>query len=125
MPNPENLIGKGFDSRPENINKNGRPRKSFATINAKLKKQGVEPLTKKQLLDFYELVFNATEKELVALRNDEETPFVMKMIIQELGSAATRSKALQDYRNYMFAEVDTGPEIRIIGYGETKQIESK
>lgn len=24
MPNPENLIGKGFDAHPENINRNGR-----------------------------------------------------------------------------------------------------
>lgn len=27
MPKPENLIGKGFDKRPENINRKGRPRK--------------------------------------------------------------------------------------------------
>lgn len=25
MPKPENLIGKGFESRPQDINKNGRP----------------------------------------------------------------------------------------------------
>ncbi len=25
MPKPENLIGKGFESRPNDINKNGRP----------------------------------------------------------------------------------------------------
>jgi hypothetical protein len=27
MPKPENIIGKGFDKRPQNINKNGRPPK--------------------------------------------------------------------------------------------------
>lgn len=32
MPNPENLKGKGFDKRPENRNKNGRPRKWISTI---------------------------------------------------------------------------------------------
>ena len=26
MPKPENIIGKGFDKRPGNINKNGRPK---------------------------------------------------------------------------------------------------
>ena len=26
MPKPENIIGKGFDKRPENINRKGRPR---------------------------------------------------------------------------------------------------
>ena len=27
MPNAENLIGKGFDKNPENINRKGRPKK--------------------------------------------------------------------------------------------------
>lgn len=27
MPNPENIIGKGFDKRPENINRKGAPKK--------------------------------------------------------------------------------------------------
>ena len=27
MPNAENLIGKGFDKQPDNINRNGRPKK--------------------------------------------------------------------------------------------------
>ena len=34
MPNPENLIGKGFDKNPGNINRNGRPEgvKSRSTV---------------------------------------------------------------------------------------------
>jgi len=29
MPNPENVIGNGFDKRPDAINKNGRPKGSL------------------------------------------------------------------------------------------------
>jgi hypothetical protein len=32
MANPENLIGKGFDAHPENINKQGRPLKLFTIL---------------------------------------------------------------------------------------------
>jgi len=48
MPNPENLIGQGFHTNPERINRNGRPKgKSLATIARKL----------------LELQANLTEKE--------------------------------------------------------------
>lgn len=51
MPNPENLKGKGFESRPENINKGGRPvgAKSRSTIVQKWLSAEIEdinPLTK-------------------------------------------------------------------------------
>lgn len=107
----------GFDRNKQNINKLGRPRKSFASINNALDEAGVQKVTKKELLDFYERLFNLNEQELKDIRNNKETPFVIKLIIQELGTASTRSKALQDYRDYMFKEVDTAPEVRMIGYG--------
>lgn len=53
MPNAENLKGKGFDARPENINKSGRPvgAKSRSTIVQKwlsVEMEDVNPLTKKK-----------------------------------------------------------------------------
>ena len=47
MPNPENLIGKGFDKNPQNINRTGANRKSFASVNRELKKKGIKPIQKK------------------------------------------------------------------------------
>lgn len=35
MPKPENVIGKGFDKNPQNINKKGRPRKWISEIKDK------------------------------------------------------------------------------------------
>jgi hypothetical protein len=94
----------GFKGNPKNINKLGRPRKSFASINHSLKEKGVTPLRKSDLLEAYELIFNATENELIEIRNDKDVPYALKMIIQELGVASTRAKALQDYRNYVFGD---------------------
>lgn len=107
----------GFDKNKQNINKLGRPRKSFASINHKLKEAGVKQVSKSELLEFYGRLFNLTEKELKDIQENHETPFALKLIIQELGSSATRSRALQDFRDYMFKDVDTGPEVRMIGYG--------
>jgi len=32
MPNPENIVGKGFEKHPERINKAGRPRKYVSLL---------------------------------------------------------------------------------------------
>ena len=68
MNTKENLGNKantnGFDKNPQNINKKGRPRKSFAIINYELLQKGVEPLTKVQLIEAYSLIFNATKDDL-------------------------------------------------------------
>ena len=108
----------GFDKNKDNINKLGRPRKSFNSINHKLKEAGVKPVSKKELVEFYGNLFNLTFEELKDIRDNPETPYALKLIIQELGNASTRSRALQDFRDYMFKDQDTGPETRFIGYGK-------
>jgi len=106
----DNFKGKqntnGLKENPDNINKTGVNRKSFASINNEMLAKGVEPLTKKQLVKAYELVLNATEEELLEIAEDKQTPYGLKLIIVELNKPKTRSKALQDYRNYMFGRAD-------------------
>jgi len=115
MPNPENLTGKGFDSNPENINKKGRPRKSFNTINKELKDKGITPLTKSHLIEAYELIFNSNEEDLKKIASDESTPYGLKLIIKELNDKKTRSKALADYRDYMFGKAKESRDITTNG----------
>ena len=105
MANEENLTGaEDFRKNPQNINRNGRPRKSFALINAELKEKGVEPLTKSQLIEAYSLIFNATEDDLKELAKAENTPCAMKIIIEELKGKASRARAFNDYRDYLFGK---------------------
>ena len=100
----ESAKGQGFDKNKQNINTKGAPRKSFSTINNELKEKGVEPLTKTQFIEAYTLIFNATDKELKIIANDLNVPLVLRLIIKELSNTKTRSKALADYRDYMFGK---------------------
>lgn len=94
----------GFAQNPENINRRGANRKSFATVNNLLKSKGIQPLTKEQLIEFYTLIFNATEDELKRLSTDKKIPYMLRLVIGELNNKTTRSKALTDLREYMFGK---------------------
>ena len=108
MANEENLKKwkKGQSGNP-----NGRPRKSFASINAELKAKGIDKLSKSDLLDAYALIFNSTEDDLVNIANDKNTPYALKIIIMELNDKRTRAKAMQDYRDYTFGRATENIEV--------------
>lgn len=93
--------GKKF-KKGESGNPNGRPRKSFASINAELKEKGILPLSKTDLIDAYATIFNSDEETLKKIAADKNTPYAMKIIILELNDKKTRAKAMQDYRDYSF-----------------------
>ena len=119
----EDIVQHQF-KQGESGNPNGRPKKSFATINAELKAKGVTPLTKTALIDAYTLIFNTDEKELQNIAKDKGTPYGLRLIIGELNNSKTRSKALADYRDYMFGRakesVDhttNGENINVISLG--------
>lgn len=104
MPNPENIKGKGFDANPQNINKEGRPKKSFALFNEKMKSEGVKPLSRGQLIEAYGVIFNSSEEDLKAIASDVTQPYALRLIILEMSDKKTRARALMDYRDYMFGK---------------------
>ena len=86
----------------ESGNPKGQPRKLFKDMNKLLKEKWIEVLTRSQLIDCYWLVFNSTEADLKDILKDKNTPVAYKNIIAEMSNKTTRTKAMQDYRDYMF-----------------------
>ena len=110
MPNPENIENHKW-KKGESGNPEGRPRKSFASINKELKAKGITKLSKSDLLDAYALIFNSTEEDLVNIAKDKNTPYALKIIILELNDKRTRAKAMQDYRDYTFGRAVENVEV--------------
>lgn len=95
----------------ETLNPNGRPKKSFRLLNDSLRQKGFEPLKKRELLDFYELIFNLDEDEVKKIASDKTQPLSIRLLIQEMTDPLTRGKAIQDYRNYAFGSAQTNIDV--------------
>lgn len=117
---------KGFDKNKNNINNKWRPRKLFNHFNDELKAKWIAVLTREQLIEAYGLIFNTDEETLLEMVKDKDIPYVLKLIIKELNNQNTRSKALADYRDYMFwkavqkVENENKTEINIINKDDEK-----
>ncbi len=103
----------GFDKNPQNINRNGRPKKMFTTISGELRKEGIQPLKKGELIDAYELIFNTPEATLKALEEQEQLPIALKIIIQELQDPSARAKAWAEYRDYVYGRAATTASVKV------------
>lgn len=72
MWNPNAIIGKWFDSFPENINKEWRPKKGITVVNEKLKEMWYTPATKSQIEDLYMNLIQLEKVELWLLIADSK-----------------------------------------------------
>lgn len=73
MPNPENILGQGFHTNPERINRKGPPKRIY-TI---LKESGY---TKSDIRDAFEEIGWQTMDELKDILEDPSKPSILKII---------------------------------------------
>jgi 3-methyladenine DNA glycosylase AlkD len=71
---------KGFDKLPENINKNGRPRKTINSVNKELEEQGIKPTTANEIKDIYLRLVNMEMTELKALVENQKQPALIRIV---------------------------------------------
>lgn len=84
MPNAKNLINKGFDKRPENINKAGRKKKIYTIL--KEKGYGSDDIK----TAFGELAFY-TLNELKNVYADDKKPVIVRIVANQFYQALKKS----------------------------------
>ena len=70
----------GFQKNPQNINRNGRPRKMIADVIAELEKQGIKAATKSDILDIYMRLINMEIQELEQIVKDTTQPVLVRIV---------------------------------------------
>ena len=70
----------GFQKNPQNINRNGRPRKMIAVVIAELEKQGIKAATKPDIQDIYMRLINIEIPELEQIVKDTAQPVLVRIV---------------------------------------------
>jgi len=76
----ENIIGKGFDKRPQNINRTGANRKTISKVNIDLEEAGATEASKKDITSCYLRLIQLTIPELKAKVKDSEQPALVIIV---------------------------------------------
>ena len=76
----EHIKGKGFDKNPDNINREGRPRKLVSDVIKELENQGVKPVTKQEIQDVYMRLINLEMPDLEAKVKDSKQPALVRIV---------------------------------------------
>ena len=70
----------GFQKNPQNINRNGRPRKMIADVIAEMEKQGIKAATKPDIQDIYMRLINVEIPELEQIVKDQTQPVLVRIV---------------------------------------------
>ena len=102
-------------------NPNGRPKKSFASVNAMLREEGYNTLSKSDMMDAYGIIFNIDEDRLKKLSKDKKAPYAFRLLILGLNDKKTREKAIQDYRDWTFGKAQQNTDVTTNGASIVKK----
>lgn len=101
----------GFDKNPQNINRKGRPRKTFRTFNDRCKAEGVPVITKEEYMTTLNYLLSMTEDELKEITSDKEQSMFLKWIITDLRNVSLRCKMIQDVRDWLFGKAKENVQV--------------
>lgn len=79
MPKPENIVGKGFDKNPQNINRDGT-RRLIGTVNQELQRSGFKEATRAEITSLYLRLMQLPLTELTDAVKDETNPIIIRVV---------------------------------------------
>ncbi len=82
--NPDKIKGKGFDKRPENINRTGQNRKLISSVNKELELLGFKEATKTDILSCYLRLIQLPIPDLSKMVADNEQPALIRIVGKEI-----------------------------------------
>jgi len=74
------LKWKGFDVNPQNINKQGRPRKQLSFIIEEIKEMWYKQPSQSEVMEICLVMLTFTEDDLIIISNNEDYPMIMRIV---------------------------------------------
>ncbi len=74
------LKWKGFDANPQNINRQGRPRKQLSYIIEEIKNMWYIQPSQSEVMEICLVMLTFTENDLSIISSNEEYPMIMRII---------------------------------------------
>ena len=91
----ENLKkSNGFADHPENINRDGRPKKLTTDILQDLKGSGIVNVSAEQVTSIIEVMLNCTKKQLQTYAKAKGQPYIVNIFAQHLLDSKNSTKVL-------------------------------
>ena len=101
-----------FSVNPQNINRTGLNRKTFASINKALEAKGVTPVNKSEYIRTLGNLINLNIADLKELTSDKAVPVWMLALIDMLQDNKQRALLISSNRDYLYGsaaqKVDVG-----------------
>jgi hypothetical protein len=80
---PEDNVN-GFQRNPQNINKNGRPRKLISHVIVEMEKNGIHETNTEQIKSVYLRLMNLTINEIQEKVEDDDEPALTRIVGKEI-----------------------------------------
>lgn len=80
----KNIIGKGFDKRPQNINKKGRPKVTVHGLLDELKSEGYKELTSADIKSLYLSLLDRTQDQLTDLVSNTGSSMFIRIVAKAM-----------------------------------------
>ncbi len=101
----------GLDKNPQNINRNGRPKKNFSALNEQLKKLGYKVPARDEYYEAIGYLIVVSEEDRDKIIDDKENPIWLRDTAKDLKHKTMGSRIRGEYRDWMYGKAEQKTDI--------------